>query len=473
MIILEINSRVYGKRFDEITDGELRGFAALGFDWIWMMGVWQISPEVLSISRRYGLDYQGSPYAIAAYEVSRELGGEAALRSLTERAHAAGLRVMVDFVPNHLSVDSPLIDEHPEWVIHSNPSARDEYAVDYFEHPKGRLAHGKDPNFSGWVDTVQLDYSHPGLRAHMTKELLRIASLVDGVRCDMAMLVLRDQVKRQWFPRVPQAEFDATFPAEFWPIAIETVRAARPRFVFMAEVYWGKEAYLQELGFDLTYDKDLYDLLAHHKSAEEVTRHLRSMSLDYMARSVHFLENHDEDRAATKFGRRARPSAILSFAIPGAPFVHQGQMEGYTEKLPVQRVKPLKNEEPDEQLLAFYARLLSIVKQPIFRQGDAKVLPPQAGLVLVERSLDGRFVIAGADTRWARGARATSSPALVVPIPPAGARSGSGRPRVCVDLWTGETLSGASLDGGELRLTPGAVASFEETGGLLLEICTE
>jgi glycosidase len=464
VILFELNARVYGKRFDQISEDELRGFAELGFDWIWLMGIWQVSPAVLAISKRFAPDFFGSPYAIAAYEVSRDLGGEAALRGLVERAHAAGLRVMADFVPNHLSIDSPLIDAHPEWVIHSNPSLREEHAVDYFDHPKGRLAHGKDPHFSGWVDTVQLDYAHPGLRAHMASELARIAALVDGVRCDMAMLVLRDQVKRQWFPGVSQRDFDAQFPVEFWPAAIKAARAVRSDFVLMAEVYWDKEAYLQELGFDYTYDKKLYDLLAHHRSQGDVTDYLRQAPSGYLARSVHFLENHDEERAAARFGKRARPAALLSFAIPGVVFMHQGQMEGFREKLPVQRVRPLHPELPDARLMAFYTRLLDIIKEPVFREGGMTGLPPQSGLVLFVRRRGGQVVLVGADIS---GSRPPKSPALTISLENLGL---SARARLrCVDLWTGEGVPGVEINQ-EIRVHEGAIASFAETGGFLLDL---
>jgi glycosidase len=467
VILFELNTRVHGKRFDEISNQELRDLVALGFDWIWMMGIWQISPAVLAISKRFGRDFEGSPYAIADYEVSRELGGERAFRDFVARARAAGLRVMADFVPNHMAVDSPLIDAHPEWFIHSNPALRDERPTDFFDHPRGRLAHGKDPFFAGWVDTVQVDYAHPDLRAHMIQILRKLAGMVDGLRCDMAMLVLRDQVKSQWFPRVPAEDFNRHFPGEFWPIAIETVRADRPEFVFMAEVYWDKEAYLQELGFDYTYNKKLYDVLAHHPSPSGALRALTSPAPGFLSRSVHFLENHDEERAATRFGPRTRPAAVLSYAIPGAVFVHQGQMEGFTEKLPVQRLRPLKRERPDYRLLTFYERLLARVKDPLFRDGEMEVLGEQGGAILWCRRLGGRVVIAAADPSRAPSAE---SPAIAIDTARLGAAIGA--EAKALDLWTGETISieVSAAQGSTLRLAAGAVTSYRENGAFLIEL---
>ncbi len=463
MIVYEMNTRLHRRTFDRISDADLRAIAALGFTWIWTMGIWRIGPKAVTLSRRYGEDFEGSPYAIAAYEVDPALGGDAAFDRFVARAHAAGLHVMVDFVPNHLSFDSPLIDEHPAWVIHSNPSVREEYAVDYFDHAKGRLAHGKDPHFSGWVDTVQLDYAHPELRAHMASELARIASRADGVRCDMAMLILRRHFKRTWFPSVDQALFDQHFDREFWADAIPLARSKNPDFVLMAEVYWDEEAALQELGFDLTYDKRLYDLVAYDPP-EAIAHHLADKPERYHRRSVHFLENHDEERAAVRFGRRTKPAAILSFALPGAPFVHEGQMDGFTEKLPVQRRAPLERETPDASLRAFYEHLLAIIKHPIFREGRFLPLGTQHGAVLYARALGGEVVLVAADVT---GSRPSESPAFEVPLH----RLGLGdHARVrAVDRWTGRDVC-AHVEDGRLRLDRGAVPSFAESGAFMLGI---
>lgn len=463
MILFEFNTRVHGKQFDQIDETELRGLADLGFDWIWTMGIWRISPAVLEISKRFAHDFEGSPYAIADYEVSPELGGEAAFRRFVERAHRVGLRVMADFVPNHIALDSPLIDAHPEWIIHSNPRHRIEDPRDFYDHPKGRLAHGKDPYFPGWIDTAQLDYAHPELRAHMVQVLRRLGGMVDGLRCDMAMLILRDQVKSQWWPRVASELFNQHFPGEFWPIAIETVRAERPDFVFMAEVYWDKESYLQQLGFDYTYDKKLYDLLAHHPAAGELTRYFASTPPAFLQRSVHFLENHDEDRAAVRFGGRTRPAAILSYAIPGVVFVHHGQMEGFHEKLPVQRVRPLRHEKPDTALMAFYQKLLARVRDPLFRDGEMLFLGEQHGSVLWARRLGARIAIGAANVRHAPSGM---SPAVEISASLLGIRGDSIRAK---DLFAGEPVF-LDVSGDRILLARGAVGSYSENGGFLIEL---
>ncbi|MEW6736042.1 MAG: alpha-amylase family glycosyl hydrolase [Acidobacteriota bacterium] len=464
MIIFELNTRVYGKRFDKITDKELKQWAALGFDWIWLMGIWHISPATRTTSKKLAPDFEGSPYAIAEYEVSKELGGEKAFRELVERAHQAGLRVMADFVPNHMALDSPLIDAHPEYFIHSNPALRDERWEDYFQHGCGRrLAHGRDPYFAGWTDTVQLDYTHPELRAHQIGVLKRLAGMVDGLRCDMAMLVLRDQIKSQWFPSIDWQTFNYHFPQEFWSEAISTVKQLRNDFIFMAEVYWDKESYLQQLGFDLTYNKKLYDLLAHNVAPQEIASYLQNTANQYLAHSIHFLENHDEERAMVRFGSRQRAAATLSYTILGVPFLHQGQMEGLTEKLPVQRIRPLREEQADKTLQKFYTKLLECVKTPLFREGEMLTLGVQMDTVLIRRHYQGETALVGIDTTGNHlvGERnfLLSYEQLGFPI---------GTPLRCLDLWTGKELSKVWQEQGDFRFSPIKLLSWQENGAFML-----
>lgn len=463
MILLELNARLGHHDLAHLADTHLARAAKLGFDWVWLMGVWKTSPASVAISRALQPDFEGSPYAVFEYEVSPELGGEPALRAFVERAHALGIKVMVDFVGNHVARDAPLLDAHPEFAVHWKPTVRNAHPADYFEHPKGRFAHGKDPYFPGWTDTAQLDYAHPALRAHQIEVLKKIAGLVDGVRCDMAMLVLRDHVRQHWFPKVGKDAFHAAYPEEFWSEAIRAVRAAHEGFTFMAEVYWDREPRLQWLGFDLTYDKKLYDLLAQRRRVDDIVGYLVNANEEYLHRCVHFVENHDEERAAARFGRRARPAALLSFAVPGAVFVHQGQMEGRTEKIPVQRREPLTREEPDADLAAFYARLLGLVKDPIFREGELDVQGSQQGMVLLVRRYAQRMALVGADP----SAREGDHPTLEFALDRLGIAAGAAVR--CADLWSGAVVP-VEVSDGRLRLPQGAVKSFADTHGFLLEL---
>jgi len=182
----------------------------------------------------------------------------------------------------------------------------------------------------------------------------------------MAMLVLSDIFNRTWeeYLRTPLPVLPA---GEFWADA----RAAVPTFTLLAEVYWDLEWRLQELGFDFTYDKGLYDRLLHSSPAD-VRAHLTA-DAGYQRRSARFIENHDEPRSAAVFGDRVRAAAVVTATLPGLRFFHQGQFEGRMERLPVQLGR-WTDEAPNEGLLRFYARLLGAVNDDVFHGGNWRLL---------------------------------------------------------------------------------------------------
>jgi hypothetical protein len=220
----------------------------------------------------------------------------------------------------------------------------------------GRIfAYGRDPFFAGWPDTLQLDYSNPAAQAAMQAELLSIAQQCDGVRCDMAMLVLPEVFERTWGRRA----------VPFWPAATAHVRDRVPGFCFMAEVYWDLEWTLQQQGFDYTYDKRLYDRLREGR-ARPVREHLLA-GLDYQDKLARFLENHDEPRAAATFAPGAHEAAaVITFLSPGLRFFHQGQFEGRKARISPHLVRAPR-ETPNDALAAFYDRLLAALRRPAGR----------------------------------------------------------------------------------------------------------
>ncbi len=368
MILYEVNTRVLLRRtgsFDDIPDCALDEWARLGFDWIWMLGVWQTGAAGLRAALASAVvrddcaralddlcdeDYCSSCFAVAAYRVASEYGGNAALARLRERLRRRGMRLMLDFVPNHTALDHPWAAGHPEYYVRGAEEDLAREPHNYVRLDGGIFAHGRDPYFPGWTDTLQLDYSNPRLREAMQAELVRIAKLCDGVRCDMAMLVLPDVFERTWGRR----------SGPFWPEAIAAVRRSAPEFVFMAEVYWGLEETLQQQGFNFTYDKALYDRLREGR-ARPVREHL-SADAEYQRRSARFLENHDEPRAAAVFPPDMhRAAAVIAYLCPGLPFFHQGQLEGYKRRLPMQ-LSRAPVEPRDAGLRAFYEHLLGCVR---------------------------------------------------------------------------------------------------------------
>jgi hypothetical protein len=129
---------------------------------------------------------------------------------------------------------------------------------------------------------------------------------------------------------------------------------------------------LQQKGFDYTYDKRLYDRL-HTQQTEEVRGHLRA-DADFQEKSVRFLENHDEPRAAQVFPPDVhRAAAVIAFLSPGMRFFHEGQIEG--RKVHVSMHLGRRPSEPiDGELRAFYLQLLNLLKSPIVRDGAWQLL---------------------------------------------------------------------------------------------------
>ncbi len=376
-------SRTLGRRatLDDVPDTDLDRFAKLGFDWIWLLSVWQTGPAAQAVSRanpgwRHEFaetlsdlqedDIAGSGFAIQSYAVHRDLGGDAALARLRQRMQKRGLKLMLDFVPNHMAPDHSWVDEHPDYFVPGSEVDLARSPQNYCRVPtkKGSLllAYGRDPFFDGWPDTIQLNYGNPALQQAMIGELTRIAGQCDGVRCDMAMLVLPDVFERTWGIR---AEL-------FWPKATESVRRQHPTFQFMAEVYWDLEWTMQHQGFDYAYDKRLYDRLREHH-ARPVREHFWA-GLDYQDKLARFLENHDEPRAAATFSRDVHEAAaVLTFLSPGLRFFHQGQFEGRLKRISPHLVRG-PSEPVDENLNAFYDRLLAVLRHDAVRNGTWRQL---------------------------------------------------------------------------------------------------
>jgi len=361
---------------DDFSDTELDRLAALGFDWVWLLSVWQTGAAAQRVSRSHtgwrkefeatlpdlkDEDIAGSGFAISAYTVHADLGGDAALAQLRARLRRRGIRLMLDFVPNHVAPDHPWVEEFPEFFIAGSDddlrhAPQNWVSLATRQGPRV-LAHGRDPNYDGWPDTLQLNYAKAQLQQAMIGELQRIAGQCDGLRCDMAMLVLPEVFQRTWGRR----------SEPFWPKAIAAVRHAQREFVFMAEVYWDLEWTLQQLGFDHAYDKRLYDRL-QALQAQPVREHLQA-GLDYQDRLARFLENHDEPRAATAFAPQVHAAAaLITYATPGLRFFHQGQLEGSRVRVSPHLVRaPL--EPVDPAIARYYARLLAALRHEALRDG--------------------------------------------------------------------------------------------------------
>lgn len=361
-----------------VPDAEWDHIAELGFDAVWLMGVWERSPEGIRIAAANpGLqadferalpdfvdrDNVGSPYCVRRYVVDPHLGGREGLAAARGKLAQRGLRLVLDFVPNHVAPDHPWTREHPGYFIRGAAADMEANPASFMKIGGQVFACGRDPYFPAWPDVLQLNAFDPGLRAAVGQTLLDIASQCDGVRCDMAMLLLNNVFASTWSRLAgPRPETD------YWSSIIPAVKALHPGFQFIAEAYWDLEWDLQQQGFDYCYDKRLYDRL-EHDPAENVRLHLCA-GLDYQGKLLRFIENHDEPRAAATFAPgRHQAVAVAALTLPGAALVHEGQMEGRRGRLPVFLAR--RPQEPvDYELLAFYRRLMEGLRQRELRRGS-------------------------------------------------------------------------------------------------------
>ncbi len=390
-LLYQVNARVLLRQLstqlhraatlDDIPDAVLDAWSTSGFDWVYLLGVWQTGTIAPQVSRSNPIwleeyhqlltdlqdeDMCGSCFAVAGYTVHADMGGNGAAERLRDRLHQRGLKLMLDFVPNHTAPDHPWVQTQPNFYVQGTPIQLEQAPQNYcrvaLAAEERIFAYGRDPYFPGWCDTLQLNYGNPHLQMAQLNELLAIARLCDGVRCDMAMLILPEIFQRTW----------GIAAEPFWPDAIAKVRSCHPGFVFMAEVYWDMEWTLQQQGFDYTYDKCLYDRL-RDQHARSVREHFWA-DLSYQAKSARFLENHDEARAAATFPPGVdEAAAIVSCFCPGLRFFHQGQREGYRKRISI-HLNRGPQEPIDSRLEAFYDRLLACLKQPLFRQGTWQLL---------------------------------------------------------------------------------------------------
>lgn len=371
-LVYEVNTRCWLNEWSErlsrpitlatVPEDDLLSWRERGFTHVWLMGVWQSGPRARDVARAqawlksqaaeaFGTvrdeDIVSSPYAIAGYIVPATLGGAEGLGQLRARLAGHQMRLLLDFVPNHIGLDHPWITSAPQLLMRSG-----EQKPYSFSTLTDWIAHGKDPYFPGWEDTAQLDYRKAETRAAMIEVLKSIAAQCDGVRCDMAMLLLNDVFQRTWAAWPAENAAPST---EFWAEATAAIRAVHPEFIFAAEVYWDLEERLQQLGFDYCYDKKFYD---HVTRREEwaLREHLRAADSRY--RPVRFLENHDEPRIASLLNPAEQKAATgLLLQQPGMRLFYDGQLIGRRRRTPVQFARYWP-EAPDPEIIALHRELL-------------------------------------------------------------------------------------------------------------------
>lgn len=371
---------------DEYWD-EIAGY---GVDTVWFMGVWKRSDA----ARQMALDEPwlrdsfagvqdddiiGSAYSIQEYVVDDAYGGNEALAVARVKLKERGIQLMLDYVPNHVGIDHAWAMHHPEFLIGGTKAELVSDPTAYLQTPGGVIARGKDPNFAPWSDVLQINAYSTELRVAVTELLLYIATLCDAVRCDMAMLMTNDIFRKTWGERA-----GPTPEQEYWTPIIHSVKAKNPEFIFLAEVYWHKEAMLVAQGFDFCYDKTLYDELLKG-TAHDIQKHLRQ-PVHVQKHLMRFIENHDEERAAAAFpAGKHQAAVVIASTLPGMRLFYDGQFEGRKAKLPV-HLGSRKDEALDGEVRKFYTDALAAMRKINFDKDRWHLLDTRTGLFPHESS---------------------------------------------------------------------------------------
>lgn len=400
LIIYEINARVWLKKFSKGKEGFTLadipgsywdGLKELGFNAVWLMGIWKTNPEtvekycftdVLKNSYTKALkdwkkeDVIGSPYSIDIYEPSHIFGAEEDICRLHSILNSKGIKLFLDFVPNHFNAESKYVYEIPEMFLQADKDIYDSDPYTFYmpdKYADKYFAHGRDPFFPAWQDTVQVNFYSPAARNILIDILKQMAKLCDGVRCDMAMLPLNNVFSNTWSGVISKMNI-RKFPKEFWEEVISETRKNCPEFLFIAEAYWNLEWDLQQLGFDYTYDKKLLDYL-RDINITGIKLHL-SADKEFQNKSLRFIENHDEERAIKSLGKnRSLAAAAVISSIPGSKLYLDGQLAGEKVKLPVQLGRA-PEETSAECVKEYYKKLFSITCADAFQYGECKIKNP-------------------------------------------------------------------------------------------------
>jgi glycosidase len=360
------------------------------YDYFWFMGIY--TPSIASQEHaknwcheyRYALpdldpdkDVTASPFAIPEYTPNPKIAKNwQTWDKMVNKLHHHGKKVMIDFVPNHTALDAELAKSNPEYFIqgdqnqyNSNPNFF--YLVTANDGQTHYIAHGKDPNFPEWADTLQLNYGVPEVHEEMAKQLLKLSRHSDGVRCDMAMLLNSSTFIRTWGWALSEKQKDFIQQHSFWQEKIPLVKNnANKQFDFLGEIYWDKE-YLGQV-FDYIYNQDFYKVIQESpQSIKSLIQNLfASKKNDRHYHDTLYIENHDEERVSQILGPKlSKAAAVLAGIIPDSIFmVNQGQEEGFKIRPPMQ-ISRFPSEKSDNETQIFYNKLFDLSHSRLFKQG--------------------------------------------------------------------------------------------------------
>jgi alpha-amylase len=335
--------------FRGVMDG-LDRIQSSGANVVWLMPIHPIGV----LNRKGSL---GSPYAARDYRaINPAYGSVADFRALVQAVHARGMKLILDWVPDHTSPDHAWVREHPDYYVHN---ARGEPSVP--REPGGQL--------TDWTDVVQLDYGNPEVRREM------IATMrwwleefgIDGFRVDVAGFI----------------------PLDFWREAVPALRAAVPRRIMLLAEWADPE--MHRVGFDLTYGWDSYDRLTAVWGGASASTFVRGVLTDRQtlppnSMRMRFTTNHDktawEQPAVTLFRgpAGARAAFVAAALLPGRPLLYNGQEVESPQKLGLFERQPIAWRQPGAaRARAFYGTVLKLARtEPALIEGDLQEVETSA-----------------------------------------------------------------------------------------------
>jgi glycosidase len=393
---------------DQIPDEELDKLARWGFSGLWLIGLWERSRASQRIKQFCGNpEAVASAYSLYEYQVAADLGGVSAYQNLRNRAWQRGIRLASDMVPNHMSIDSKWVVEHPDWFISLDYSPFPAYTfngpdlsqdervgihiedhyytrsdaavvfkrVDRWTGSQRYIYHGNDGTSMPWNDTAQLNYLNPEVREAVIQTILHVARQFPIIRFDAAMTLAKKHYQRLWFPEpgtggaiasraehgLTKEQFDAAMPVEFWREVVDRVAAEAPDTLLLAEAFWLMEGYfVRTLGMHRVYNSAFMNMLRDEDNAKYrlVIRNTLEFEPEILKRYVNFMNNPDERTAVDQFGKGDKYLGIctLMVTLPGLPMFGHGQIEGFAEKYGMEYRRAYWDEQPDGYLVERHER---------------------------------------------------------------------------------------------------------------------
>ncbi|MBN1895256.1 alpha-amylase [bacterium] len=416
-------SRQYGRdilRLDQIPDEELDILARRGFTGLWLIGLWERSKASQKIKQLCGNpEAVASAYSLYDYRIADDLGGEPAYQNLKERAWQRGIRLASDMVPNHMSIDSRWVVEHPDWFIGLDDSPFPSYSfsgqdvstdsrvgvfiedhyysrsdaavvfkrLDRYTGSVRYIYHGNDGTSMPWNDTAQLNYLNPEVREAVIRTILHVARRFPVIRFDAAMTLAKKHYHRLWVPEpgsggaipsraehgMTRERFDGAMPEEFWREVVDRVAKEAPDTLLLAEAFWLMEGYfVRTLGMHRVYNSAFMNMLRDEDNAKYrlVIKNTLEFDPEILKRYVNFMNNPDERTAVDQFGDGDKYFGIcvLMSTLPGLPMFGHGQIEGFREKYGMEYRRPYMDEHPDGHLVWRHEKEISplLHKRPLF-----------------------------------------------------------------------------------------------------------